>query len=158
MGILDRILRAGEGKKLKALEGLVPDINAHEVAMKALAARDEIELILLSSYRSLESQAHIIERKLKLEQPLELAFIDASTAAERGDASAFTRPAADARAYLNAYFSLATLRAAKAAEGDTTLHRVYHLDRGFETLEDKLAACGAEIERIRKALRRAIQI
>ena len=28
MGILDRILRAGEGKKLKALEGLVPDINA----------------------------------------------------------------------------------------------------------------------------------
>ena len=30
MGILDRILRAGEGKKLKALEGLVPDINAHE--------------------------------------------------------------------------------------------------------------------------------
>ena len=30
MGILDRILRAGEGKKLKALAGLVPDINALE--------------------------------------------------------------------------------------------------------------------------------
>ena len=28
MGILDRILRAGEGKKVKALEGIVPDINA----------------------------------------------------------------------------------------------------------------------------------
>ena len=28
MGILDRILRAGEGKKLKALQGIVPDINA----------------------------------------------------------------------------------------------------------------------------------
>ncbi len=37
MGILDRILRAGEGKKLKALEGLVPDINAHEPAIKALS-------------------------------------------------------------------------------------------------------------------------
>ena len=37
MGILDRILRAGEGKKLKALEGLVPDINAHEAAVKALS-------------------------------------------------------------------------------------------------------------------------
>jgi preprotein translocase subunit SecA len=36
MGILDRILRAGEGKKLKALEGLVPDINAYEPAMAAL--------------------------------------------------------------------------------------------------------------------------
>jgi UDP-N-acetylglucosamine 1-carboxyvinyltransferase len=28
------------------------------------------------------------------------------------------------------------------------VHRVYHLDRGFERLEGKLAACGAEIERI----------
>ncbi|MEY2523796.1 MAG: preprotein translocase subunit SecA, partial [Ilumatobacteraceae bacterium] len=37
MGILDRILRAGEGKKLKALEGLVPDINAHSAQMSALS-------------------------------------------------------------------------------------------------------------------------
>jgi len=37
MGILDRILRAGEGKKLKALEGLVPDINAREAEMRALS-------------------------------------------------------------------------------------------------------------------------
>jgi len=37
MAILDRILRAGEGKKLKALEGLVPDINADEVALTALS-------------------------------------------------------------------------------------------------------------------------
>jgi preprotein translocase subunit SecA len=36
MGILDRILRAGEGKKLKALQGLVPEINAFEPTMKAL--------------------------------------------------------------------------------------------------------------------------
>jgi hydrogenase maturation protease len=36
MGILDRILRAGEGKKIKALAGLVPDINAIEAEMKAL--------------------------------------------------------------------------------------------------------------------------
>ena len=37
MGILDRILRAGEGKKLKALQGMVPDINALEPAMQALS-------------------------------------------------------------------------------------------------------------------------
>ena len=36
MGILDRILRAGEGKKLKALEGLVPDINALESSIQSL--------------------------------------------------------------------------------------------------------------------------
>ncbi len=37
MGILDKILRAGEGKKLKALQGLVPDINALEPEMQALS-------------------------------------------------------------------------------------------------------------------------
>src|SRR4249919_285521 len=37
MGILDRILRAGEGKKLKALAGLVPDINAIEPELRALS-------------------------------------------------------------------------------------------------------------------------
>ena len=36
MGILDRILRAGEGKKLKALEGMVPDVNAFEPEISAL--------------------------------------------------------------------------------------------------------------------------
>ncbi len=35
-----------------------------------------------------------------------------------------------------------------AAEGDTTINRVYHLDRGFEALEAKLTRCGAEVERI----------
>src|SRR5829696_6051411 len=36
MGILDRILRAGEGKKLKALQGMVPDINALEPELRQL--------------------------------------------------------------------------------------------------------------------------
>jgi UDP-N-acetylglucosamine 1-carboxyvinyltransferase len=35
-----------------------------------------------------------------------------------------------------------------AAEGETMVNRVYHLDRGFERVEDKLARCGAMIERI----------
>ncbi|HEY7610088.1 MAG TPA: UDP-N-acetylglucosamine 1-carboxyvinyltransferase [Alphaproteobacteria bacterium] len=38
--------------------------------------------------------------------------------------------------------------AALAAEGETLINRVYHLDRGYENLEKKLAACGAEIERV----------
>ena len=37
MGILDRVLRAGEGKKVKALEGLLPDINALESSITALS-------------------------------------------------------------------------------------------------------------------------
>jgi UDP-N-acetylglucosamine 1-carboxyvinyltransferase len=38
--------------------------------------------------------------------------------------------------------------AALAAQGETIIHRVYHLDRGYERLEEKLIACGANIERI----------
>lgn len=36
------------------------------------------------------------------------------------------------------------------AEGETVINRVYHLDRGYERLEEKLAACGAQIERVRE--------
>ena len=44
--------------------------------------------------------------------------------------------------------SVSLVIAALAAEGETMVNRVYHLDRGFERLEDKLSACGAQIERI----------
>jgi UDP-N-acetylglucosamine 1-carboxyvinyltransferase len=44
--------------------------------------------------------------------------------------------------------SVSLVIAALAAEGETMVNRVYHLDRGFERLEDKLRACGADIERI----------
>ena len=44
--------------------------------------------------------------------------------------------------------SVSLVVAGLAAEGDTVIHRVYHLDRGFEALEAKLSACGADIVRI----------
>ncbi len=44
--------------------------------------------------------------------------------------------------------SVSLVIAGLAAEGETMVNRVYHLDRGFERVEDKLARCGAQIERI----------
>ncbi|HLH51596.1 MAG TPA: UDP-N-acetylglucosamine 1-carboxyvinyltransferase [Roseiarcus sp.] len=44
--------------------------------------------------------------------------------------------------------SVSLVIAALAAEGETVVNRVYHLDRGFENLEHKLGACGAEVKRI----------
>jgi UDP-N-acetylglucosamine 1-carboxyvinyltransferase len=44
--------------------------------------------------------------------------------------------------------SVSLVLAALAAEGESSIHRVYHLDRGYERVEAKLAACGAEIERV----------
>ena len=45
--------------------------------------------------------------------------------------------------------SVSLVIAGLAAEGETTVGRVYHLDRGFERLEEKLGACGANIRRIK---------
>jgi UDP-N-acetylglucosamine 1-carboxyvinyltransferase len=47
--------------------------------------------------------------------------------------------------------SVSLVLAGLAAEGETMVHRVYHLDRGYERLEEKLSACGADIERVRDA-------
>ena len=44
--------------------------------------------------------------------------------------------------------SVSLILAGLAAEGETVLSRVYHLDRGYERVEEKLGACGAMIERI----------
>jgi UDP-N-acetylglucosamine 1-carboxyvinyltransferase len=44
--------------------------------------------------------------------------------------------------------SVSLVIAGLAAEGETVVNRVYHLDRGFERLEEKLSGCGAAIERI----------
>jgi UDP-N-acetylglucosamine 1-carboxyvinyltransferase len=45
--------------------------------------------------------------------------------------------------------SVSLVLAGLAAEGDTIVNRVYHLDRGYERLVEKLAACGADIERLK---------
>jgi len=44
--------------------------------------------------------------------------------------------------------SMSLILAGLAAEGETQVHRVYHLDRGYERLEEKLSAVGADIERV----------
>ncbi len=44
--------------------------------------------------------------------------------------------------------SVSLVIAGLMAEGDTIVNRVYHLDRGFERLEEKLGSCGARIERL----------
>jgi UDP-N-acetylglucosamine 1-carboxyvinyltransferase len=46
--------------------------------------------------------------------------------------------------------SVSLVIAGLAAEGESVVNRVYHLDRGFERIEDKLGACGAAIERLNR--------
>jgi UDP-N-acetylglucosamine 1-carboxyvinyltransferase len=45
--------------------------------------------------------------------------------------------------------SVSLVLAGLAADGDTVVNRIYHLDRGYERLVEKLRACGAEIKRVK---------
>ena len=45
--------------------------------------------------------------------------------------------------------SMALVLAGLAAQGDTVINRIYHLDRGYDALEEKLSRCGAQIKRIK---------
>jgi len=45
--------------------------------------------------------------------------------------------------------SIGLVAAGLAAKGDTTISRLYHLDRGYDSLETKLQGCGAIVERIK---------
>lgn len=45
--------------------------------------------------------------------------------------------------------SVSLVLAGLVAEGETLINRVYHLDRGYEQVEEKLRACGADIQRVR---------
>jgi len=44
--------------------------------------------------------------------------------------------------------SVALVLAGLVAQGETTINRIYHLERGYENLVEKLSACGAQIERV----------
>jgi UDP-N-acetylglucosamine 1-carboxyvinyltransferase len=46
--------------------------------------------------------------------------------------------------------SVSLILAGLAAKGETLVKRVYHLDRGYERVEEKLGACGASIERVQE--------
>ena len=82
---------------------------------------------------------HVLELK-RLGADIEL---EGRTAVVRGVKSLSGAPvmATDLRA------SASLVLAALAAEGTTEIHRIYHLDRGYEAIEKKLAAVGARIWR-----------
>ena len=70
--------------------------------------------------------------------------VDSGTAIITGVESLSAAPvmASDLRA------SAALVLAALAAEGTTEIHRLYHIDRGYEMLDDKLLSIGARVRRV----------
>ena len=137
------IIRRGEGR-LKAVDietqpypGFATDLQAQFMALMTLADGT-------STFRET-----IFENRF-MHAP-ELARLGADISVQGGEARVngveILRGAPVMATDLRASVSLVI--AGLAAEGRTVVNRVYHLDRGFERLEEKLGACGANVRRIK---------
>ncbi|MGI9352385.1 MAG: UDP-N-acetylglucosamine 1-carboxyvinyltransferase [Rhizobiaceae bacterium] len=136
-----RVARNGSGLKPVNVEtdpfpGFPTDLQAQFMALmtKADGVSNIKETIFENRFMHVQELARL-GAKIKLDgQNAEVTGVDNLTGAQV--------MATDLRA------SVSLVIAGLAAEGRTTVNRVYHLDRGFERLEEKLAACGAVIERV----------
>ncbi len=138
------IVRRDPAQRLKAVDvatevypGFATDLQAQFMALMTTAEGDSV------------IHENIFENRF-MHAP-ELARLGADISVHAGEAVVRGVPvlhgapvmATDLRA------SVSLVIAGLAAEGETTVGRVYHLDRGFERLEEKLSACGADIRRIK---------
>lgn len=136
-----RVKRNGAGLKpvdvtTEPFPGFPTDLQAQFMALmlKANGTSHIRETIFENRFMHVQELARL-GAKIKLDG--DLAIVEGNAALKGAPVMA-----TDLRA------SVSLVIAALAAEGETMIHRVYHLDRGFEALEQKLGRCGAEIERV----------
>jgi UDP-N-acetylglucosamine 1-carboxyvinyltransferase len=129
-------------------------ISARDVATEPYPGfPTDLQAQFMALMTTAEGESHIEERifENRFMHVPELQRMGADIAVEGRTARVRGRPeltgapvmASDLRA------SAGLVLAGLVAKGETTVHRVYHLDRGYERMEEKLAACGADILRLR---------
>jgi len=136
-----RITRNGDGLEPVTIEtqpfpGFPTDLQAQLMALTTTARGTSVIRETIFENRFMH-----VQELVRLGADIQL---HGDTATIRGVKSLRGAPvmATDLRA------SVSLVIAGLIADGETTINRVYHLDRGFERLEQKLSACGAVIERI----------
>jgi UDP-N-acetylglucosamine 1-carboxyvinyltransferase len=157
-GLLDKMREAGvevwtgnesitvkrNGARLKAVElttdpypGFATDLQAQFMALMTLAKGESVIRETIFENRFM----HVPE----------LARLGADISVHGGEARVKGVDALEGAQVMatDLRASVSLVIAGLAARGETMVHRVYHLDRGFERLEEKLGGCGANIRRIR---------
>ena len=140
----DGVIIRRNGARLKAVDidtgvypGFATDLQAQFMALMTLAEGESV------------IREHIFENRF-MHAP-ELARLGADITVSGGEARVrgveYLEGAQVMATDLRASVSLVI--AGLAARGETVVGRVYHLDRGFERLEEKLGACGADVRRIK---------
>ncbi|MET3527959.1 UDP-N-acetylglucosamine 1-carboxyvinyltransferase [Phenylobacterium koreense] len=155
--LLDKMVEAGvevtrhddgmtikrNGARLQAVEietdpypGFATDLQAQFMALMTLAQGESVIKETIFENRFMHAP--------------ELARLGADISVSGGEARVRGVASLDAAPVMatDLRASVSLVIAALAAKGETTVSRVYHLDRGFERLEEKLSACGADVRRI----------
>lgn len=155
--LLDKMVEAGvevtrhndgmtvkrNGHRLQAVEvetdpypGFATDLQAQFMALMTLADGESVIKETIFENRFMHAP--------------ELARLGADISVSGGEARVRGVPTLDGAQVMatDLRASVSLVIAALAARGETTVRRVYHLDRGFERLEEKLSACGADVRRI----------
>lgn len=155
--LLDKMVEAGvevtrhndgmtvkrNGHRLQAVEvetdpypGFATDLQAQFMALMTLADGESVIKETIFENRFMHAP--------------ELARLGADISVSGGEARVRGVPTLDGAQVMatDLRASVSLVIAALAARGETTVSRVYHLDRGFERLEEKLSACGADVRRI----------
>jgi UDP-N-acetylglucosamine 1-carboxyvinyltransferase len=113
----------------------------------------DLQAQLMALMTLAEGQSHIRERifENRFMHVPELARMGAKIAVEGDHATVIGVNALQGAPVMatDLRASVSLVIAGLAAEGQTIINRVYHLDRGFERLEEKLSLCGADIRRLR---------
>jgi UDP-N-acetylglucosamine 1-carboxyvinyltransferase len=131
------------GTRLQAVEietdpypGFATDLQAQFMALMTLADGESVIKETIFENRFMHAP--------------ELARLGADISVSGGEARVRGVPTLDGAQVMatDLRASVSLVIAALAARGETTVSRVYHLDRGFERLEEKLSACGADVRRI----------
>ena len=131
------------GTRLKAVEvetdpypGFATDLQAQFMALMTLADGESVIKETIFENRFMHAP--------------ELSRLGAEIAVQGGEARVSGVAALEGAPVMatDLRASVSLVIAALAAHGETMVSRVYHLDRGFERLEEKLSACGANVRRI----------
>jgi UDP-N-acetylglucosamine 1-carboxyvinyltransferase len=158
--LLDLMIQAGveveprpDGMIIRRGEGRLEAVNVHTDPYPGFATDLQAQFMaLMTTARGVSVIRETIFENRFMHAP-ELARLGAEISVHGGEArvtgverlNGAEVMATDLRA------SVSLVIAGLAAKGETVVNRVYHLDRGFERLEDKLGACGAKVRRIKGA-------
>lgn len=158
--LLDLMVKAGveveptaDGMIIRRSEGRLDAVNVHTDPYPGFATDLQAQFMALMTMAKGESVIRETIFENRFMHAPELARLGAEISVHGGEArvqgverlNGAEVMATDLRA------SVSLVIAGLAAKGETMVNRVYHLDRGFERLEEKLGACGAQVRRIKGA-------